>query len=75
MTRVTEYVSKLGTVPSVPKFPQVSKGLFLNCFKSWFAMKVWKKFILVNAGALGGISVSLFLVSPNTSLWLWGSFQ
>jgi hypothetical protein len=35
-------------------------------------MSTWKKVVLVNAGGLIGVVISLFIVSPQTPLWLWG---
>ena len=36
-------------------------------------MKTWKKVTLVNVGCLLGIGVSLFIVPPNTRLWVWAT--
>lgn len=35
------------------------------------AMATWKKALLVNAGGVIGIAISLFIVPAQTSLWLW----
>ena len=34
-------------------------------------MSIWKKIALVNSGGLVGIVISLFIISPQTPLWLW----
>ena len=36
-------------------------------------MSTWKKVTLVNGGWLIGIAISLFIVPPNTPLWLWAT--
>jgi len=35
-------------------------------------MKTWQKVVLVNASALAGVAISLFIVPGNTRIWLWG---
>jgi len=35
-------------------------------------MSRWKKIAVVNGGGLVGIIISLFVISPQTPLWLWG---
>jgi hypothetical protein len=35
-------------------------------------MTTWKKFAILNAGALVGILASLFIVPASTPLWIWG---
>jgi hypothetical protein len=34
-------------------------------------MSIWKEIVLVNGGGLVGIIISLFIISPQTPLWLW----
>ena len=36
-------------------------------------MSLWKKIVVVNGGALVGVFISLFIVSPHTPLWLWAA--
>ena len=36
-------------------------------------MSSWKNVALVNVGGLLGIGVSLFIVPPNTPLWIWAT--
>ena len=36
-------------------------------------MRMWKKIGVVNGGGLVGIFISLFIVSPQTPLWLWAA--
>lgn len=38
--------------------------------KHW---KTWKKYALVNLGAIFGAGVSLFIVPENTPLWIWAT--
>ena len=35
------------------------------------AMPTWKKALLVNAGGVIGVAISLFIVPAQTSFWLW----
>lgn len=34
-------------------------------------MKTWQKFGAVNAGALVGIFVTIFVLPPSTPVWVW----
>jgi hypothetical protein len=34
-------------------------------------MSAWEKVALANVGGLLGIGISLFVVPPNTPLWIW----
>ena len=34
-------------------------------------MATWKKALLVNAGGVIGVAISLFIVPAQTSFWLW----
>jgi hypothetical protein len=36
-------------------------------------MSTWKRVVLVNCGGLAGIAISLFMVSPQTPVWLWAA--
>jgi hypothetical protein len=36
-------------------------------------MSKTKKLVIANVSALIGIAISIFLVPPNTPLWIWAS--
>jgi hypothetical protein len=38
-------------------------------------MSRWKKVALVNVGGLLGIGLSLFIVPPQTPLWIWATLS
>jgi hypothetical protein len=38
-------------------------------------MSTWKNIAIVNAGGLAGITISLFIVSPQTPLWLFAALS
>jgi len=38
-------------------------------------MSTWKKIAVVNGGGLAGIIISLFIVSPQTPLWLFAALS